>query len=100
MKDKSEAEKAKALDKLKTEQLEAQIKEREAETKNLELLDRCVKAYAVSAMKMVQESTAPLESSELDGMHQTAKSEVKSMVRNEVIRCVFRIFFKSSIFGI
>lgn len=82
MKHKSEEEKVKALEKLRVEHLEAQIKERDAESKNFNLLDRCVKAYEVAVIKSLDETSTSLDQSQMSQIHESAKTEVTSMVCN------------------
>lgn len=80
MKEKSEAEKEKAIEKIKTEQLEKKIREGAAELKNLELIATCVHAYTASMQRELGKTDTFLSGPELNGLHENAKRSAKSKV--------------------
>lgn len=97
MKHNSEVEKAAALEKLKFENLQARIKEREAESKNSILLDRCVKVFEVAAMTLLLGFTVYIEHSQMYQIYENATNEAESMVCNKTKLLLICLFLKSLI---
>lgn len=79
-KQKSEAEVERVKEEMRAAALNKQLKEREADIKNLHLVSTCVNSYKASMQKDLSQSSTNVDQAQLQEFHKNAKQEAKQMV--------------------
>lgn len=80
MKEKSEEEKAKAIAKVKEEEMQRKLKAAEADMKNLQIIATCLNSYKASMQKFIYSTDTFFNQAELEQTHENAKADALAMV--------------------
>lgn len=83
MKEKSEEEKAKAIAKVKEEEMQKKLKAAEADMKNLQMIATCLNSYKASMHKFINSTDTFFSQGDLEKTHESAKADAIAMVWNK-----------------
>lgn len=104
MKNKSEEEKEKAIQKMKNEETEKQLAERDGDLKNTQLQGECLEQYKRDMRKELSASDNYFNQTDLNAIHETARGSALSKVvhsgdldRNRFYYCYFVLFCRNSL---